>query len=71
MGVYLSIVSGAIKLFNYLAAALQQHHDEMNGRRAQLVDDLTESAKAQNNAAQAMVNTSDNSVSDSLRNDRF
>ena len=31
MGAYLSIVSGAIKLFNYLAAALQQHHDELNG----------------------------------------
>lgn len=35
MGAYLSIVSGAIKLFNYIAAALQQHHDELNGARAQ------------------------------------
>lgn len=35
MGVYLSIVSGAIKLCNYIAAALQQHHDEMNGVTAQ------------------------------------
>lgn len=31
MGAYLSIVAGAIKALNYLAAALQQHHDELNG----------------------------------------
>lgn len=43
MSAYLSIVAGAIKLFNYLAAALQQHHDEMNGANAQKVatDDAT------------------------------
>lgn len=35
MSVYLSIVAGAIKLFNYMAAALQQHHDELNGVTAQ------------------------------------
>ncbi len=51
MGAYLSIVSGAIKLFNYIAAALQQHHDEMNGRIAQNADDLTVNAKAAENAA--------------------
>ena len=36
MNVYLSIVAGAIKLLNYMAAALQQHHDEMNGVTAQV-----------------------------------
>lgn len=35
MSVYLNIVAGAIKLFNYLAASLQQHHDEMNGVTAE------------------------------------
>lgn len=35
MGVYLSIISGAIKLFNTIAQRLQQHHDEMNGATQQ------------------------------------
>lgn len=35
MGAYLTIISGAIKFFNYCAAALQQHHDELNGSNAQ------------------------------------
>ena len=39
MGVYLSIISGAIKLCNFIAAALQQHHDEMNGVTAQTAAD--------------------------------
>jgi len=52
MGAYLSIVAGAIKLFNYIAGALQQHHDELNGRRAQAVDDLQASLKADQHAAQ-------------------
>ncbi len=37
MGAYLAVISGAIKLFNYIAAALQQHHDELNGANAQKV----------------------------------
>ena len=45
MEAYLSIVSGAIKLFNYLAAALQQHHDEMNGVTAQVAADKTQAVK--------------------------
>lgn len=35
MGAYLAIISGAIKLFNYIAAGLQQHHDELNGAMQQ------------------------------------
>lgn len=35
MGVYLSIISGVVKLFNYMAAGLQHHHDEMNGAKQQ------------------------------------
>lgn len=35
MGSYLSIISGAIKLFNAIAQRLQQHHDEMSGATQQ------------------------------------
>ena len=35
MGAYLSIISGAIKIFSAIAQALQQHHDELNGVTAQ------------------------------------
>ncbi len=35
MGMYLSLVSGAIKLLNTVAAALQKHHDEQVGATAQ------------------------------------
>lgn len=38
MSVYLSIVAGALKLVNAIAHALQQHHDELNGRNAQIVE---------------------------------
>ncbi len=50
MGAYLSIVSGAIKLFNFIASALQQHHDEMNGRIAQNADNQAASLKADQDA---------------------
>lgn len=39
MNVYLSIVAGALKLVNAIASALQQHHDELNGRRAQVLEE--------------------------------
>lgn len=39
MSVYLSIIAGAIKLFNYIAGSLQQHHDEVNGANKQKVAD--------------------------------
>ncbi len=35
MGAYLAIISGLIKFANYVAAGLQQHHDELNGAKAQ------------------------------------
>jgi molybdate-binding protein len=52
---YLSIVSGAIKLFNYLAAALQQHHDEINGVNRERADENAAAAKVNEDVAQAAV----------------
>lgn len=71
MGAYLSIVAGAIKLFNFMAAALQQHHDEMNGVTAQLSVDRAAEVKADQNALEVANNSSPKSVSDSLRNGSF
>lgn len=71
MGAYLSIIAGAIKLLNYVSGALQQHHDEMNGRKAQAVDDLKSSVKADQNAAQTRTDVdrlTDAQLDDELRN---
>lgn len=59
MGAYLSIIAGAIKLFNYLAAALQQHHDEMNGVTAQ--------EEATREATDKVLETVSNPISDAER----
>lgn len=67
MGAYLSIISGAIKFFNYIAAALQQHHDEMMGATAQTAADqkqvLDEVANQQRSSNQP--------IPDSVRNETF
>jgi hypothetical protein len=57
MGAYLAIVSGALKFANYIAAALQQHHDELSGVNKERA--ATNAAKAEGNAnvAQAAVDT--------------
>lgn len=59
MGAYLSIISGAIKLFNAVAAALQQHHDEVNGQNKVIAADNAQAAKVNENVAKAAVSNSD------------
>ena len=71
MTAYLSIISGAIKLFNYIAGALQQHHDELNGSRAQQLTDLQAEVKADQNALKAANNSTPDGTTDSLRNGKF
>lgn len=39
MSPYLAIISGIVKFCNYVAGALQQHHDELNGANKQKVAD--------------------------------
>lgn len=67
MGTYLSIVSGAIKLLNYLAAALQQHHDELNGENAVKAADNATSAQVDSDVAKAAVTDTDSDAVDRLR----
>lgn len=70
MGVYLSILSGAIKLFNSIAQALQQRHDEMNGRNAQSLADTQASVKGDINAektTEAVSGLSDDALNAELR----
>lgn len=69
MSAYLAIVSGAIKLFNYLAASLQQHHDELNGAKAQTVIDQAAENERLKHALDVANNPPD--ADDSLRNGRF
>lgn len=69
MSAYLAIVSGAIKLFNYLAGALQQHHDELNGAKAQTVIDQSAENERLKHALDMAVNPPD--ADDSLQNGRF
>lgn len=38
MGAYISVISGVLKLLNWATQALQQHHDEVNGRNAEKVE---------------------------------
>lgn len=53
VSVYLSIVAGVIKLVSGLATALQQHHDELNGRNAQKVEDSDATIEQAQRAADA------------------
>lgn len=39
MSAYLAIIAGIVKFANYIAGALQQHHDELNGANKQKVAD--------------------------------
>lgn len=59
MGAYLSIVAGAIKLFSYLAAALQQHHDEVNGANKVIAVDNAQAAEVNAHVAEVTVKTTD------------
>ncbi len=67
MGAYLSIVSGAIKLFNYLAGALQQHHDEINGVNRERASENAAAAKVNENVAKVAVSTDDAAALELLR----
>lgn len=70
MTAYLSIISGAIKLFNAIALALQQHHDEVNGQNKIIASDNAESAKVNENVAKATVDTTDAVALDRLLDGR-
>lgn len=71
MGTYLAILRGAISLLNRISAALQQHHDEINGENKIIATDNAEKAKADEAALQSLTDDSAKPVRDSLRGGGF
>lgn len=71
MSVYLSIISGAIKLFSAIAQRLQQHHDEVNGANQVIAQNLKAENDAQKSLLETSVRESDADISERLRNAGF
>lgn len=68
MGAYAAIIAGALKLVNYVAAALQQHHDEISGVNKERAATNAQAAQVNANVAKQAVSDSDAAALERLRN---
>ena len=66
-----SIIANALKLFNTVMGMFQSKQDRDAGAAAQVLVDKTAEVKADQNALKAAIDTTDQSVRNSLRNGNF